>query len=177
MTFTEYSCVCPDVFFDSSSPALDRFRANRKVAREGLKVSLKRLKKLAISALLNLSIELSLDSGLKRRLARADFAYELLYRGDHQLWHFFFAGPLALRCMCRVNPVSVRTSHLSKALKPFLEHWQLRSPNASVIYFFINTTEVDTRLIELALKLLQLTINRRGVALFKAIEKLQLGRR
>jgi hypothetical protein len=31
-------------------------------------------------------------------------------------------------------------------------------------------------LIELALKLLQLTINRRGVAFFKAIEKLQLGR-
>ena len=95
---------------------------------------------------------------------------------DHQLWHFFFAGPLALRCMCRVNPTSVRTGHLSKAFKPFLEHWQLRSPNASVIYLFINTTKVNTRRIELALKLLQLTINRRGVAFFKATEKLQLGR-
>jgi hypothetical protein len=85
MTFSKYTCVCPNVFFNSSSPVLDRFRANLKVACEGFKISLKRLKKLAISALSNLKIELSLDSGLKRRLTGEDFSYELLQRGDHQL--------------------------------------------------------------------------------------------
>ena len=80
MTFSKYTCVCPNVFFNSSSPVLDRLRANLKLACEGFKISLKRLKKLAISALSNLKIELSLDSGLKRRLTGADFSYELLQR-------------------------------------------------------------------------------------------------
>jgi hypothetical protein len=42
MTFSKYTCVCPNVFFNSSSPVLDRFRANLKVACEGFKISLKR---------------------------------------------------------------------------------------------------------------------------------------
>ena len=79
--------------------------------------------------------------------------------------------------MRRVNSISVRASNLGKAFELFLEHGQLRRPNASIVYFFINATEVDTGLIELAINLLQLTINCHGFAFLKAVEKLQLGRR
>jgi len=78
MPFSKYGCMCPDAFLNSSGLILDRFRGNSKVACKVFKVLLKRLKEFAISTLSNLSIELSLDAGLKRRLTGADFSYKLL---------------------------------------------------------------------------------------------------
>src|SRR5215471_831705 len=79
--------------------------------------------------------------------------------------------------MCRVDSISVRASDLGETLKFFLEHRSLRSSNASIIYFFINATKIDARLIELTFQLLQLTINCYRLLFLKAVEKLQLGRR
>ena len=77
--------------------------------------------------------------------------------------------------MCRVDSIGVGTSNLGETFKLFLEHGQLRGPTASVVYFLINATKVDTRLIELALQLLQLAINCYSLAFLKAVEKFQLG--
>ena len=78
--------------------------------------------------------------------------------------------------MCRVDSISVGTSDLRETLKLFLEHGQLRGPTASVVDFFIDATKVNAGLIELALQLLQLTINCCCLVFLKAVEKLQLGR-
>ena len=83
MPFSKYSCMSLDAFLNNSSLVLNRFRCNRNVACESFNVLQKCLKQLAIGTLSYLSIELSVDASLKRRLAGAHFSYELLESDDY----------------------------------------------------------------------------------------------
>ena len=89
--------------------------------------------------------------------------------------NLLFAGSLTLCGMGRVDSGGIRPSKFSEALELLLQYRQLRCFDPGIVHLLVHTTQIRSRLPQLALELLQFALNCLRLLLLKAIEKLQLG--